>query len=143
MRSRTTALLIVLVGCASCANQLPDSVGSAGSGTSGQSATDPSLSEREKDLVRNQVAAHWAIDPGMEGLEEMVARITVEMNPDGSVQSAEIDPNTNNGHPNWPQFANACLRAVLKSSPLQMRDKPYEAWKQITLIFTARDLLHQ
>ena len=77
----------------------------------------------------------------MDGLETMAVQIDVEMNPDGSVQAAKIDPAGDNGNPNWRQFAAACLRAVLKSSPLRMpADKPYAAWKHITLIFDAHDL---
>ena len=78
----------------------------------------------------------------MDGLETMAAQIDVEINPDGAVQSAKIDPAGDNGNPNWRQFATACVRAVLKSSPLRMpADKPYAAWKHITLRFDARDLV--
>ena len=77
----------------------------------------------------------------MDGLETMAVQIDVEMNPDGSVQAAKIDPAGDNGNPNWHQFAATCLRAVLKSSPLRMpADKPYAAWKHMTLKFNARDL---
>ena len=78
----------------------------------------------------------------MDGLETMAVQIEVEMNSDGSVQAAKIDPAGDNGNPNWHQFATACLRAVFRSSPLRMpSDKPYAAWKHITLKFNARDLL--
>jgi hypothetical protein len=33
-------------------------------------------------------------------------------------------------------FAETCRRAVYKSSPLRMPpEKPYEAWKEMTLVF--------
>jgi hypothetical protein len=77
----------------------------------------------------------------MAGLETMAVRIDVEMNPDGSVQVARIDPATDDGSPNWREFAEACRRAVLKSSPLGMPPgKPYAAWRKMTLMFDARAL---
>ena len=80
----------------------------------------------------------------MPGLGSMAVQIDVEMNADGSVQAAKIDPAGDNGNPTWRQFAVACLRAVLKSSPLRMpAGKPYAVWKQMTLRFDARDLTTQ
>jgi len=77
----------------------------------------------------------------MDGIETMVVEIAVEMNPDGSVQSAKIDRSTDNGNPNWPAFAESCRRALLRSSPLRMpKDKPYEAWRRLTLRFTGKEL---
>lgn len=92
-------------------------------------------------LVRGQVEDHFLLDPGMEGLEDFVVEIHVTMNADGSIQSAKIEQSGDSGDPNWKQFAQACLRAVLKSSPLEMSPhKPYESWKTMTVVFRAREL---
>ena len=65
------------------------------------------------------------------------------MNPDGSVQSAKVDFGKANSHPNWRIFAEACERAVKKSSPLRMPpEKPYEAWKEMTLVFHGKEMAH-
>ncbi len=102
----------------------------------------PPLSEGEKDLIRSQVEGNWIVDVGMSGIEEMVVEIVVQMNPDGSVHSADFDPSGNNGNPNWVIYAESCKRAVLKSSPLRMPpEKPYEAWAKMTLVFNARQML--
>ncbi len=102
----------------------------------------PPLSEGEKDMIREQVRANWITDAGMQGLEDMLVVLDVQMNPDGSVVSAEIDRSSSNGNPTWPIFAESCRRAVLKSSPLRMPpEKPYAAWKTMKLRFSARDLL--
>jgi hypothetical protein len=102
------------------------------------------LREREKDGVLRQVEEHAVIDPGMAGLEEMQVAITVEMNPDGSVQSARIDPASMRDDPNWRLFAEDCRRAILRASPLKMPpDKPYAAWKTITLVFHGRAMTGQ
>ena len=102
----------------------------------------PPVSEGEKDAIRQQIKGNWIIDIGMQGLEEMTVEVKVRMNPDGSVVSAKADPNSSNGHPNWPIYARSCENAVLKSSPLRMPpDKPYQAWATMTLVFNAREML--
>jgi TonB family protein len=102
----------------------------------------PPLTEGEKDMIRQQIEQAWLVDPGMPGLDKMTVDIKVQMNPDGSVQSARIDESTNNGDPNWRIFAEATRRAVLKASPLRMPpEKPYEAWAKMTLHFDPRSML--
>jgi hypothetical protein len=104
----------------------------------------PPLSEGEKDMIREQVRANWITDGGMQGLEDMIVVLNVQMNPDGSVVSADVDRSSSNGYPSWPIFAESCRRAVLKSSPLRMPpEKPYAAWRIMKLRFSARDLLGQ
>lgn len=103
----------------------------------------PPVTEGEKDAIRQQVHDNWIIDVGMQGLADMTVEVKVRMNPDGSVVSAKADPNSSNGHPNWPIYARSCENAVLKSSPLRMPpDKPYQAWATMTLVFNARQMLN-
>jgi outer membrane biosynthesis protein TonB len=104
----------------------------------------PPLSEGEKDMIREQVRANWITDGGMQGIEDMIVVLNVQMNPDGSVVSADIDRSSSNGYPTWPIFADSCRRAVLKSSPLRMPpEKPYAAWRFMKLRFSARELMAQ
>jgi hypothetical protein len=101
----------------------------------------PPLSEGEKDLIKQQIEDHTSVDPGMQGLEGFIVEVKVIMNPDGSVQSAKIDYSKSNPHPNWRIFAEACERAVGKSSPLRMPpEKPYAAWKEMTLVFHGKEM---
>jgi hypothetical protein len=134
--NRAVALLVLLPwSCVGCAQ----GTHADGAQVQGAQSTWP---ERDKDAVRRQVEDHLRIDPGMAGLEDFIVEIDVVMNPDGSVQSAKIDSARDNSHPNWKLFAQECLRAVLGASPLKMPpDKPYEAWKTITLVFHAREML--
>jgi hypothetical protein len=133
--NRAVALLVLLsFSCAGCAQ---------GKRADGAPARDAQSTwpEGDKDTVRHQVEDHMRIDPRIAGLEEFVVEIAVVMNPDGSVQSARIDSSGDNGHPNWRVFAEQCLRAVLKSSPLRMPpDQPYQAWKTMTLVFHGREM---
>ena len=96
----------------------------------------PPLSEGEKDMIKEQIENNALVDPGMPGLQDAIVEVKVVVNPDGTVQSANYDPNKSNGQPNWTIFAESCRRAVFKSSPLRMPpEKPYEAWKEMTLVF--------
>lgn len=136
MISRSAFALFVLASCA-------DTSGAPSSLTGADDVEHPqsNLGEKDKDAVRAQIEANFLLDPRMAGLEEMVVVVSVSMNPDGSVASSELDPSTDNGQPNWKLFAQSCLRAVEKSSPLTMpRDLPYNAWKEITLRFEGRTM---
>jgi hypothetical protein len=131
-------LVLLVVGCSSP----PHATNSVAADPPGD--TDDSFSEREKDSIRRQVEKHWLIDLGLPDLETMAATIIVEMNPDGSVQSARVDPASIRDDPNWEHFVEACRRAVMRASPLQMPiDKPYAAWKTIRLLFSGRDIMGQ
>jgi len=82
-------------------------------------------------------------NPSMAGIETFVVEVHVIINPDGSVQSAQIDSSRDNGHPNWKLFAQDCLRAVLKSSPLKMpSNRPYEDWKTMTFVFHGYEMVN-
>ena len=141
MKSHFAGLLWVLLVCEGCAGQTNDGSRDAKSNTTQSPGQSASTAQGGSDLIREQVQGNWVLDAGMDGLETMVVVIAVEMNPDGSVQSAKIDRSTDNGNPNWPVFAESCLRALLKSSPLRMpKDKPYQAWRRLTLRFTGKEL---
>ena len=131
------SLLLILTGCSSGAN-------SAAGGSvvpANEEEVAASFSQREQDAVRRQIEDHWIIDAGMPGLEQMHVAITVDMNPNGSVQSASFDRAEIKDDPNWKLFAESCRRAIFRASPLRMPpDKPYALWKKMTLVFSARDL---
>jgi hypothetical protein len=141
MKTFFAALLSILLFCGSCAGQTSDGSTSAKSGTTQSRVQAVAQARSGDEIVREQIRGHWIVNIGMDGLEAMVVEIAVEMNPDGSVQSAKINPSTDNGNPKWPLAAQRCLRAVMKSSPLQMpTDEPYEAWRRLTLRFTGKEL---
>jgi hypothetical protein len=138
---RCVSLFVVLVCSASCTQEARQTDVAVRPAPPGTAEPDESLSEREKDYIRQQIQENWILDVGMAGLEAMTVQIEVAMNPDGSVQTARIDPATDNGNPNWRSFAQSCLRAVLRASPLRMPAKwPYAAWKRMTLVFNGREM---
>jgi hypothetical protein len=141
MKSHFAALLCVLVVCGSCAGPTDDSSSSAKSNATQNPEQSASPAQSWDEIVRDQIRGNWIVDAGMAGLEDMVVVIFVEMNRDGSVQSAQIDRSTARDDPNWQVFAESCRRAIFRSSPLRMpADKPYQAWKTIRLKFSGREL---
>jgi hypothetical protein len=105
---------------------------------------DPSqqLSASEIDAIRQQVQSCWIVDVGMRGIENFVAEIRVQVNPDGSVVTAHPNNSLAPSDPNWRIFAESAARAVYKCSPLRVpSSRPYSAWQNITLVFSAREML--
>jgi outer membrane biosynthesis protein TonB len=102
----------------------------------------PPLSQGERDMIRQQVEENMSYDVGLQGLDEMVVQIIVELNPDGTVRDARIDKSGFNGNPNWYVWAETCRRAILKSNPLRMPpEKPYASWATMTLVFPGIEFL--
>ncbi len=135
---RSIFLLLLLVGCSSP----PDAPNSIAADPTADADGNHSFSPSELAAIRSQIAKNWIADPGLPGIETMQVTIIVEMNPDGSVQSLRFDPADIKDDPNWKLFADSCRRAIMRASPLQMPpDKPYAAWKTMTLVFSARDLI--
>jgi hypothetical protein len=135
---RCVSLFVVFVCAAGCAREARQAA-LAVQPAPAASAPDGSLTEQEKESIRQQIREKWMLDVGMAGLETMTVQIDVEMNPDGSVRVARIDPGTDNGDPNWRLFAESCRRAVLKASPLRMpAGRSYTLWKRMSLVFDAR-----
>ena len=141
---RRTALVLLFAVCAGC-----DHISSEGGAGTRVASNDPSIrdssvTESERESIRQQIVSNWLVDPGMPDVEKMKVVVEVEMNPDGSVQSTKIEPPEQDPSPYWKKFAESCIRAVVKSSPLHMpADKPYEAWKHLTLVFDAKEMFGQ
>jgi len=132
---RAAFILIVGAGCADC-DHAPSGAAPPAAQPSVADTSDSSLTKPERDSIRQQI-----FDPGMPDLDKMHVVVVVDLNRDGSVQSARIDSPPENASSNWKMFAESCIRAVLKSSPLRMPARiPYDAWKRLTLVFDGKEM---
>ena len=114
------------------------------SGPTEVDSADAPFTDAERGSIRNQIEKQWMVDGGTPNLDKMKVTISLEMNPDGTVQSATIEPSNDNDNPDWRSFAESCRRAIYRSSPLRMpRDKPYAAWRHIMLTFNAKEMFDQ
>ncbi len=108
----------------------------------------PSLDQRltisELDSIRRQIEACWSIPAGARDAENLIVDIKVVMNPDGTVQRAEIvDRSRLSGDPFYRAAAESALRAVLhpRCSPLRLPPRKYQQWKRFTLSFNPKELI--
>ncbi|MDX2145327.1 MAG: hypothetical protein SFV19_18385 [Rhodospirillaceae bacterium] len=90
----------------------------------------------ELDAIRSHIEACWRIDPGKEGIEELSAEIRVFINPDGSVQQAQIvDMGRYFADSAFRTFANSARNAVLSCGNIPITAQRYETFKQIDFNF--------
>jgi len=108
-------------------------------GTGGSYFSD--LTITETDAIAGYLRECWILDPGAQGIEDMIIEIRVHLTPDGTVRSAEI---TNKAFKN-NQVAESALRAVYscqnhknvniyKIFPEKYADK-YKMWNTLLLKF--------
>ncbi len=101
----------------------------------------PNVSDRasmtELDVIRRHIEACWRIDPGKEGIENLAAEIKVFINPDGSVQTAQIlDMGRYFIDPAFRTFANSARSAVLGCGNIPISPERYNLFKEITMTFS-------
>ncbi len=113
-----------------------------------QEPTRASINQRltisELDAIRRQIEACWNIPAGARDAENLIVDISVVMNPDGTVQRAEIiDRSRLTGDPFYRAVAASALRAVLhpRCSPLTLPPQKYQQWRRFTLSFNPKGLI--
>jgi len=99
----------------------------------------PKLTVSEMDLVLKQIEDCWAVPAGADEVQSLYANVRIFMNPDATVQRAEIVEHNNQ------QFAESALRAVLKPQCHQLKlplDKfgGANGWNVINLTFTPKGI---
>jgi hypothetical protein len=110
--------------------------------TASQAPLGPELSTSEIDAIRQQIQNEWYVDVGMQGIEDIVVEVRVQLNPDGSVFRVDFtDPLRLNTDHNYQVVAESARRAVMAASPLRVPAKSYDRWKTITLVFTPKGML--
>lgn len=101
------------------------------------------ISQSEIDAVKRQLRRCWNPPPGGKNAQDMVISIHLNMNPDGTVQQAQIVDKTRMAtDPFFRASAEAGLRAVLnpRCSPLKLPPDKYQQWQQITLNFNPKEM---
>ena len=107
----------------------------------------PTLSTRltitEEDALRRQISQCWNPPIGAKDIQNLVVEITIDVNPDRTVQHAEIVDQSRmvtDGY--FRAAAEAALRALYnpKCSPLELPADKYDQWKHIDFTFDPRDL---
>lgn len=108
----------------------------------------PSLSDRltitEEDALRRQIEQCWSPPIGARDAQNLVVEVSIAVNPDRTVASAEVvDKVRMASDPYFRAAGEAAIRAVLnpRCSPLELPDGKYDQWKNIDFTFDPRDFL--
>ena len=103
-----------------------------------------SLTLSEEDELKAQIFGCWSIPLGLPANEDLMVRIKLKLNPDGSVAKTEILDHARMNQPGqrfYKVLAESALRAVKLCQPLRVPSTGYERWKTLTLNFDAREML--
>lgn len=98
----------------------------------------------EIDVVRRQIERCWRVPAGARDAEDLVVRIRVHMNQDGTPASAEIlDRARMAQDPPYRTAAESAQRAVLnhRCHPFKLPPEKYEYWQTMTLVFDPKEML--
>ena len=103
-----------------------------------------SLTLSEEDELKAQIFGCWSIPLGLPANENLLVRIKLELEPDGSIAKTEILDSARMNRPGqrfYKVLAESALRAVKLCQPLRVPSSGYDRWKTLTLNFDAREML--
>ena len=102
------------------------------------------LSLSEEDALKAQIFGCWSIPLGLPYNENLLVRIKLQLNPNGTVSKSEILDHASMNKPGqgfYKVLAESALRAVKLCQPLRVPTTGYERWKELQLNFDAREML--
>ena len=102
------------------------------------------LSLSEEDALKAQIFGCWSIPLGLPYNENLLVRVKLQLNPDGTVSQSEILDHARMNKPGqgfYKVLAESALRAVKLCQPLRVPTTGYERWKELQLNFDAREML--
>ena len=102
------------------------------------------LTLSEEDALKAQIFGCWSIPLGLPYNEDLLVRIKLMLEPDGSITKTEILDHARMNKPGqgfYKVLAESALRAVKLCQPLRVPTTGYERWKELQLNFDAREML--
>jgi len=102
------------------------------------------LTLSEEDALKAQIFGCWSIPLGLPYNENLLVRIKLMLEPDGSVTKTEILDHARMNKPGqgfYKVLAESALRAVKLCQPLRVPTTGYDRWKELQLNFDAREML--
>ena len=102
------------------------------------------LTLSEEDALKAQIFGCWSIPLGLPYNEDLLVRIKLMLEPDGSIIKTEILDHARMNKPGqgfYKVLAESALRAVKLCQPLRVPSTGYERWKELQLNFDAREML--
>ena len=102
------------------------------------------LTLSEVDALKAQIFGCWSIPLGLPYNENLLVKIKLKLQPDGSVIKTEILDHSRMNKPGqgfYKVLAESALRAIQLCQPLRVPTTGYERWKDLQLNFDAREML--
>ena len=102
------------------------------------------LSLSEEDALKAQIFGCWSIPLGLPYNENLLVRIKLQLNPDGTISQSEILDHARMNKPGqgfYKVLAESALRAIKLCQPLRVPTTGYDRWKELQLNFDAREML--
>ena len=102
------------------------------------------LTLSEEDALKAQIFGCWSIPLGLPFNEDLLVRIKLQLEPDGSIIKTEILDHARMNRPGqgfYKVLAESALRAIKLCQPLRVPSSGYERWKDMQLNFDAREML--
>jgi len=101
------------------------------------------LTMRDIDLIRYQIERNWTPPSGARDAIDLIIKLRIGLNIDGSLRGAPVIVNTSRLNDNFFRAAaDSAIRAVYKAEPFSDLPKAkYDAWRDITLTFNPKQLL--
>jgi hypothetical protein len=83
-----------------------------------------------------QIGGCWTLPAGIDGIEDMVVRLRIQVRPDRTVQIVTIEDQARlNRDPVFRAVAESARRAVDRCSPLDLPAAKYTLWRDIVMNF--------
>jgi outer membrane biosynthesis protein TonB len=101
--------------------------------------TQMTMSVNEIDALRARIAQCWNPPPGGLGAEEIMVRIRLKLNEDGTLVGYPSVTN-HGGSPFFQAAADSAVRAVIQCQPYALPSEKYALWRDMILNFDPSDM---
>ena len=106
----------------------------------GQSnGTEAAMSVNEIDALRARIAQCWSVPPGGLGAEQIVVRLRLQLNEDGTLVGYPTVANSGSS-PFFQAAADSAVRAVYQCQPYALPSDKYALWRDMILNFDPSEM---
>ena len=109
-----------------------------------KSIVSSALTLSQKDALKAHIFGCWSIPLGLPYDKNLLVRIKLQLDPDGSVIKSEILDHARMNSPGqgfYKVLAESVLRAIKLCDPLKVPTTNYDKWKNMQLNFDAKEMI--
>jgi outer membrane biosynthesis protein TonB len=136
---RIAALLNKIPDAADAATPVMPSDAAAKKVRGQSNGTEMSMSVNEIDALRARIAQCWSPPPGGLGAEQIVVKLRLKLNEDGTLVGFPTITNSGSS-PFFQAAADSAVRAVYQCQPYALPAEKYALWRDMILNFDPSDM---